>query len=81
MVMGNFPPDFASTPSFSLLQTLTTTETETIFRINLSLQSNGSRIEWNPTHLEMQDKLAKNPDAADESKRLLKIKLDAVGGR
>jgi predicted negative regulator of RcsB-dependent stress response len=27
------------------------------------------------------DKLAKNPDAADESKRLLKIKLDAVGGR
>ena len=27
------------------------------------------------------DKLAKNPDAADEAKRLLKIKLDAVGGR
>jgi predicted negative regulator of RcsB-dependent stress response len=27
------------------------------------------------------DKLAKNPDAADESKRLLKVKLDAVGGR
>jgi predicted negative regulator of RcsB-dependent stress response len=25
-------------------------------------------------------KLIKNPDAADESKRLLKIKLDAVGG-
>jgi predicted negative regulator of RcsB-dependent stress response len=27
------------------------------------------------------DKLSKNPDAADEAKRLLKIKLDAVGGR
>jgi predicted negative regulator of RcsB-dependent stress response len=27
------------------------------------------------------DKLAKNPDAADEAKRLLKVKLDAVGGR
>jgi predicted negative regulator of RcsB-dependent stress response len=27
------------------------------------------------------DQLLKNPDASDESKRLLKIKLDAVGGR
>jgi predicted negative regulator of RcsB-dependent stress response len=27
------------------------------------------------------DKLSKNPDAADEAKRLLKVKLDAVGGR
>ncbi len=27
------------------------------------------------------DKLAKNPEAPDEAKRLLKIKLDAVGGR
>jgi predicted negative regulator of RcsB-dependent stress response len=27
------------------------------------------------------DKLAKNPEAADEAKRLLKVKLDAVGGR
>jgi predicted negative regulator of RcsB-dependent stress response len=30
---------------------------------------------------EAWDKLAKNPEAADEAKRLLKIKLDAVGGR
>jgi predicted negative regulator of RcsB-dependent stress response len=27
------------------------------------------------------DKLSKNPEAPDEAKRLLKIKLDAVGGR
>jgi predicted negative regulator of RcsB-dependent stress response len=27
------------------------------------------------------DKLAKNPDAVDEAERLLKVKLDAVGGR
>jgi predicted negative regulator of RcsB-dependent stress response len=32
-------------------------------------------------YLEALDLIEKNPEAADEAKRLLKIKLDAVGGR
>jgi predicted negative regulator of RcsB-dependent stress response len=38
-------------------------------------------IEARQFYQQAWDKLAKNSDAADESKRLLKIKLDAVGGR
>lgn len=46
--------------------------------IQLAQQKNS---EARKAYLEAWDLIEKNPEAADEAKRLLKVKLDAVGGR
>ena len=54
-----FPPPFLSTPSGSL-KTLTETAASTIFRINDALTNNSSRIRWEPSDFDIQEKLRKN---------------------
>jgi len=74
-------PDFADAEKVASASVSTAFEPLLLERRGDVQLAQQKTVEARQFYQQAWDKLAKNPDAADEAKRLLKVKLDAVGGR
>jgi predicted negative regulator of RcsB-dependent stress response len=74
-------PDFADAEKVASASVSTAFEPLLLERRGDVQLAQQKTVEARQFYQQAWDKLAKNPDAADEAKHLLKVKLDAVGGR